>query len=150
MDASSEAGLVALATSMIGRDEGCRLTAYRDTRGIWTIAWGRADAGVTEGMKCTQAEADAWRARKIADVITDLDDLEPWWRAMDGVRQAVFVDMAYELGAHGLMAFQRMLDACSGADWERAAAEMLNSKWASQVPNRARRLADQMRTGTAQ
>ena len=39
--------------------EGCKLVAYQDSNGIWTIGWGHT-AGVVEGMTCTQAQADAW------------------------------------------------------------------------------------------
>lgn len=39
--------------------EGCRLTAYQDQGGVWTIGWGRI-AGVYPGMTCTQEEADQW------------------------------------------------------------------------------------------
>lgn len=37
--------------------EGCRLTAYRCSAGVWTIGYGHT-SGVTSGMKITQAEAD--------------------------------------------------------------------------------------------
>jgi lysozyme len=37
--------------------ENCKLNAYQDVRGIWTIGWGHI-AGVTEGMVYTQAQAD--------------------------------------------------------------------------------------------
>lgn len=42
--------------------EGCRLTAYKDTAGVWTIGYGHTSAAgapaVTSGMKITQAQAD--------------------------------------------------------------------------------------------
>ncbi len=41
------------------RFESCRLTAYQDQVGVWTIGWGHTQ-GVYEGMTCTQAQADAW------------------------------------------------------------------------------------------
>lgn len=37
--------------------ESCRLTAYKDVAGVWTIGWGNTN-GVHEGMKITQAQAD--------------------------------------------------------------------------------------------
>ena len=37
--------------------EGCRLTAYRDSVGIWTIGYGHT-AGVEQGMTITQAKAE--------------------------------------------------------------------------------------------
>jgi lysozyme len=45
-------------TELIKSFESCKLTAYQDVRGIWTIGWGHI-AGVTEGMVYTQAQADS-------------------------------------------------------------------------------------------
>lgn len=39
--------------------EGCRLQAYQDTRGVWTIGYGHT-RNVGLGMTCTQWQADAW------------------------------------------------------------------------------------------
>ncbi|QAZ38420.1 hypothetical protein C1M51_02730 [Methylibium sp. Pch-M] len=39
--------------------EGCRLTAYQDIVGVWTIGWGRT-TDVQEGDTCTQEQADEW------------------------------------------------------------------------------------------
>lgn len=41
------------------RFEGCRLVAYQDTRGVWTIGYGHT-SGVHAGMTCTQAQAEQW------------------------------------------------------------------------------------------
>jgi lysozyme len=47
-------------TALIESFEQCRLYAYQDQQGIWTIGWGRTGPGVVEYLTCTQAEADAW------------------------------------------------------------------------------------------
>jgi len=39
--------------------ESCRLVAYQDSKGIWTIGWGHT-FGVHEGLTCTRDKADAW------------------------------------------------------------------------------------------
>lgn len=39
--------------------EGCHLNAYRCPANVWTIGWGHT-AGVYEGMKITQEQADAF------------------------------------------------------------------------------------------
>jgi lysozyme len=39
--------------------EACRLTAYRDVKGVWTIGYGHT-RGVYEGMVITQAQAEAF------------------------------------------------------------------------------------------
>ena len=39
--------------------EGCRLQAYQDSIGKWTIGYGHT-AGVYGGMTCTQQQAEQW------------------------------------------------------------------------------------------
>ena len=41
------------------RDEGCRLTAYKDGGGVWTIGFGHTGAGVAAHLCWTQGEAEA-------------------------------------------------------------------------------------------
>ncbi len=45
--------------ALIKRFESCRLTAYQDSVGIWTIGYGHT-ANVSEGQTITQAQADAY------------------------------------------------------------------------------------------
>ena len=49
----------ALAAGFISSFEGCRLTAYRCSAGVWTIGFGHTK-GVSEGDTCTQEQANAW------------------------------------------------------------------------------------------
>ncbi|WP_035625119.1 lysozyme [Herminiimonas sp. CN] len=44
--------------ALVKRFEGCRLTAYQDLVGVWTIGWGET-LGVVEGVIWTQEQADA-------------------------------------------------------------------------------------------
>lgn len=56
---TSSAGL-----ALIKKWEGCKLTAYRDSVGVWTIGYGVTTAAgfgpITKGMKITQAQAETW------------------------------------------------------------------------------------------
>lgn len=45
--------------------EGCRLVAYQDVKGIWTIGFGHTGVEVFPGMTITQAQAEAFLARDI-------------------------------------------------------------------------------------
>jgi lysozyme len=54
MNALSPRGL-----ALIQEFEGCRLTAYRDQRGVLSIGTGHTGADVTEGLVWSQAQADA-------------------------------------------------------------------------------------------
>ena len=56
----SSQGLATLQTF-----EGCRLLAYRDGGGVWTIGYGHT-RGVADGLTCLQAQADAWLAEDLA------------------------------------------------------------------------------------
>lgn len=45
--------------NLIKKYEGCRLTAYKDIGGVWTIGYGHT-TGVKSGMKITQKQADTY------------------------------------------------------------------------------------------
>ena len=63
------------------------------------------------------------------------------------MRQRVYVNMTFNLGSTRLALFKKMHAAVEAKDWEKAAEEMLDSKWATQVKGRADRLAEMMRSG---
>lgn len=67
--------------------------------------------------------------------------------ACDEIRQAVLISMAYQMGVDGLDQFKNTLHSIASGYWVLAAGEMLDSKWAKQTPGRAKRHAEQMRTG---
>jgi GH24 family phage-related lysozyme (muramidase) len=69
--------------------------------------------------------------------VSNFDDLTP-------DRQAVVTDMVFNLGAAGFAEFHNTIDAIENGDWETASEEMLDSVWASQVPDRAQEDADLM------
>ena len=57
--------------------------------------------------------------------------------------------MSYQLGLSGLSRFRKMIRAIDHMEFESAADEMLDSKWAREdTPHRAARHANVMRTGT--
>lgn len=57
----NEAGIL-----LVQKHESCRLKAYRDTGGVWTIGWGHTGKHVVEGMTITQEQADDF-------LLSDLD-----------------------------------------------------------------------------
>lgn len=134
----------------IAADEGCRLHAYPDPlsgAAPWTIGYGHTGADVTPTTLWTQAQADDTLAKDINAVCGGLDAHLTWWRRLDDARQDVLVNMAFNMGVIGLGKFVRTLAAINAGDWAAASAGMLESAWARQVPNRAKRLAQQMLTG---
>lgn len=131
-----------LAEQLI-RDEGIRLFPYRDTMGKLTIGVGRNldDVGITIAEARYLLDNDIVRAA--AAVLARV----PMSHRVDDIRRAVLVNMAFNMGIKGLMGFTKMLAAVEAGDWDTAAQEMRNSKWATQVGDRAERLAVQMQTG---
>lgn len=127
------------------RDEGVKLKPYRDTVGKLTIGVGRNldDVGISE------SEATVLLAGDIDRTASALDDAIPWWRSLDEVRQRVLLNMAFNMGVRSLLGFKNTLTAIQAGKYEDASAEMLSSKWAQQVGQRAQRLALMMRKGTA-
>ena len=130
------------------RHEGKRLFPYHCSANKLTIAYGRnlEDVGVTE------EEAELMLSNDVKMVQEQLSGTD-WYNGLDEVRQAVCDNMCFNLGFAGLNTFQKFIGCLSNADYEGASKEMITgsnggeSKWASQVGQRAYELAEQMRTG---
>lgn len=123
--------------------EGLRLKPYLCPAGVLTIGYGRN----LEARGITEAEAEIMLAHDIDDFQDRLLREIPWMVELSPVRQRVLLDMAFNLGVSGLLKFQRTLAAVRGKEYERAAAMMLDSRWATQVGQRAKRLSRMMATG---
>lgn len=67
--------------------------------------------------------------------------------ACDEARQAVLISMAYQMGVAGLDGFKGTLASIAASRWDEAATGMLNSRWAKQTSGRAKRHAEQIKTG---
>lgn len=139
--------------AQIIRGEGLRLSAYLDSKKILTIGYGhncqaRPVKGVAKvGDSISQAQAERLLDEDLARAIWDVRRNLPWAEGMNAPRQAVLVDMAFNLGLPGLLGFKRALAAAMRGDWPEAKSEMLRSDWAGQVGVRAIRLAEQMEKG---
>lgn len=122
--------------------EGLRQNPYYCTAGKLTIGVGRN----LEAVGISKSEAMFMLENDIIRVMSELDEHLPWWRDLSQVRRHVLVDMAFNLGIFGLMKFQNALKAMQEERWADAAVEMLDSRWAQQVGNRAKTLANMMET----
>ena len=125
------------------RDEGIVLKMYQDTVGKWTIGVGHN----LDDKPISRRAAEIILEDDINDSIASLKTKLPWTEQLDEVRKAVLINMAFNMGIGGLLAFKKMLTACKSGNFKLAAKEMLDSKWKDQVGQRAFRLAKQMETG---
>lgn len=133
--------------------EGLRLRAYRDTLGIYTVGYGHAH--VPAGTVWTKAQADAALLGDIGEAVALCDARIPWWRTLCKVRQETLLELMFNMGwdnprtpkLEGLSSFVNTLAAVKAGDYDRAAAGLLASRWATQVKGRANRIAAQIRAG---
>jgi lysozyme len=88
--------------ALIRRFEGCRLTAYQDLKGIWTIGYGHTGPDVRPGMTITQEQAEALLAADLARFATGVEDSLA--RPVTQMQLDALVSLAYNIG---LGAFRR-------------------------------------------
>ena len=125
------------------RHEGLRLKPYRDTVGKLTIGIGRN----LDDMGITTEEALFLLNNDITRVRTELVLAFRWFPQLSPVRRDVITNMAFNLGVPRLKRFKNMIRHIENASWTSAAKEMLDSKWAKQVGQRAVELAKMMKDG---
>ena len=123
--------------------EGLELKPYQCTADKLTIGVGRniEDRGITED------EARYLLKNDIKIVEDELLSKKPMVAELDAVRQRVLVDMGFNLGIPTLLKFQNMWLAIEQEDFIQASIEMMDSRWARQVGQRAHRLSEAMRIG---
>ena len=124
-------------------DEGVVLTLYKCSAGKNTIGVGRNidDRGITED------ESDYLLSNDIDLCVRELETAFSWFPSLSDARQRVLVNMCFNLGLSRLMGFKKFLSAVEAEEWETAAVEMLDSKWAKQVGLRSTRLRDLLLEG---
>ena len=129
-------------------DEGFESHAYKCPAGKWTIGYGR-NIDIEGGKGITMAEAARMLASDIDECERDLRDLfgPIFWGTMGRVRQNALINMRFQMGAGGFRCFKKMIAALLERDYSRAAEEALDSRWAEQTPERAERVAEEIRSG---
>lgn len=123
-------------------DEGLRLKPYRDTVGKLTIGVGRNldDVGISEAEAFLMLDNDARSAAMEAR------NAFPWYSGLPEPVQRGLVNMVFNMGLPRVRGFRKMLAAMEAGDFQTAAVEALDSKWARQVGARADRIAELFRS----
>lgn len=120
----------------IKQEEGFSGMVYRCTEGFDTIGYGTK-------MPITKEEAELILNHRLnqtkAQLTSYLYDLDIKQEAWD-----ILFNMAYQLGVKGVLNFKNMIKALKDNDYKEASIQMLDSLWAKQTPNRAKRLSDRM------
>ena len=133
---------------MLRRHEGVRNFVYLCSEGYETIGVGRNIAD--SGLGLSEDEVDYLLDNDIKRVKTELSDEYFWFGALNEARQEAMIDLSFNLGQTRLRGFKKALDAMSTEDFDRAADEFMDSKWAQQVGMRAVRVTEMIRSGEYQ
>ena len=130
----------------VKKHEGYRNKVYLDTLGKRTV-------GV--GHLCVE---DFWEDDKeydeeflmnilkddLKNAIEGAERLLKGCRILDSLAKEIIIEMVFQLGETGVSKFKNMIKALKIPDYQTAAIEMLDSKWAKQTPERAAGMSSEM------
>jgi len=126
----------------IKREEGLRLESYPDSRGLLTIGYGHL---LVHGSTIPIEAAELIFEADYALAVNGYDSLA---LTLDSARRGAVIDMIFNMGIAGVKKFKRFLLYLKAANWHAAASELMDSAYAGQVPNRAKRNRDKILYGS--
>ena len=122
----------------IKHHEGFRAKVYQCTEGYDTIGYGFA----IKDLELDEDISEMILMQKLDNLMTRIGKTFVWWRSADSTVKDVVVEMCYQLGVSGFSKFKKTIDHLENKRYGKASAEMLDSKWARQTPNRALELSN--------
>lgn len=141
---------------ILNYEEGFKSKPYIDTEGYPTIGIGFRIGPKKADLKNYQftlpkEASDAWLQSFVYMTHNSMKETNQITYALiecNDARTDVLISMAYQMGVAGLAGFKNTLALIAAGNFSGAADGMMGSKWAKQTPNRAKRHAEVMRTGT--
>lgn len=136
----------------LAEDEGCKYEIYLDHLGLPTFGIGHLitendpEHGKPVGTVVEQERVQAAFDLDIAVTVHECHRLYDDFDDLPEECQRIIANMMFNLGRPRLSKFKGMKAGVDARDWHKAADEMVDSKWYTQVPNRARRLVGRMRS----
>tara|TARA_R100000234_G_scaffold85472_1_gene54469 strand:+ start:73 stop:525 length:453 start_codon:yes stop_codon:yes gene_type:complete len=135
----------------LAEDEGCKFEIYLDHLGLPTYGIGHLVVeGDPEYGQPVGTPVDEERVRQVfsLDIASTLDECQVLYPDFDDLpeeAQLIIANMMFNMGRPRLSKFKGMKAGVDARDWNRAADEMVDSRWYDQVTNRAKRLVARMR-----
>ena len=133
-------------------DEGVKYEIYKDHLGYPTFGIGHLitendpEHGKPDGTKISEDRVNEIFETDVAKFVSEAKILFPDLDDLPDVAQQVIVKMAFNMGRPRLSKFKNFIAGVNDRDWTRAAEEMMDSRWATQVGDRAIRLRNQILT----
>ena len=135
----------------LAEDEGCKFEVYLDHLGLPTFGIGHLVVeGDPEHGQPVGTPVNDERVRQVfsLDIASTLDECQVLYPDFDDLPdecQLIIANMMFNMGRPRLSKFKGMKAGVDAKDWNRAADEMVDSRWYDQVTNRAKRLVARMR-----
>tara|TARA_A100001391_G_scaffold17856_3_gene9999 strand:+ start:5704 stop:6144 length:441 start_codon:yes stop_codon:yes gene_type:complete len=133
-------------------DEGIKYEIYHDHLGYPTFGVGHLvresdpEHGMPVGTPIDEARVAEAFEQDVETVLEDCCRLYSDFDELPEEVQRIVANMMFNLGYPRLSAFRGMKAGVDARDWDKAADEMVDSRWYNQVPNRAERLVNRMRS----
>lgn len=133
-------------------DEGIKYEIYNDHLGYPTFGVGHLvresdpENGMPVGTPIDEARVAEAFEQDVETVLEDCCRLYSDFDELPEEVQRIVANMMFNLGYPRLSAFRGMKAGVNARDWDKAADEMVDSRWYNQVPNRAERLVNRMRS----
>ena len=131
---------------MLKRHEGVETHAYKCTAGKITIGVGR-NIDPDGGLGLLPKEIEYLLQNDVDRVEQELVNSLPWFEYVEWQRMDALVNICFNLGLPRFLKFKKALAAAEDQNWELCADEFMDSKWATQVGQRAIEVTTLIRTG---
>ena len=132
-------------------DEGCVYEIYNDHLGYPTFGIGHLvtesdeEHGWETGTAVSADRVESVFSDDVEKVCADCVILFPDFDDLPEEAQRVIANMMFNMGLTRMYKFKGMKAGVDSKDWNKAADEMIDSRWYRQVTNRAERLVKRMR-----
>jgi len=132
-------------------DEGSVNEIYLDHLGLATFGIGHLvtewdeEYGWEVGTPVSEDRCNEVFDSDIQIVLSDCQHLYPDFNDLPEEVQRIIANMMFNMGRPRLSKFKGMKAGVDARDWNKAADEMVDSRWYRQVTNRAERLVERMR-----
>lgn len=133
----------------IKENEGFAGEIYEDTLGKKTVGYGFLVSALTSDeikinhgkiAPMSRETAEAILALKLSKLWREVFEAFPWLATKPANVQEVVAEMCYQMGVGAVKKFATTLHYIRNGEYEKAVSNGLNSRWAKQTPNRARRV----------
>ena len=106
--------------------EGCKLTAYQDQGGVWTIGYGCTGYGIVRGVRWQQERADNELEKRANVVALDAVKYSPILKDQNESKRAAIASFIYNCGVDAYLKSGLKISVDAG-HWQESAIQI--KKW---------------------